>query len=322
MWKQLLGLIALACAFASPALADAYPSKPIRILLGFSGGGADDILARLIAPRLAERLGQPVVVESRPGASGTIAALATAKAPADGHHLMLGSSASLSTTVSLYRNLGYNLLNDFSFVTTVASSGQILAAHPSLPARSIEQLVAYARTSGKPVPYGSTGVASSAHLAMELLQGLTGVQFLHVPYKGSSQLVAALVGGEVMMGFSSAGAVKPMLESGRLNALGVSSLKRLGNATAGLRTIAEQGYPAYDVTFTLGILAPAGTPPEIVKRLNTEIGEILKAEDIRKRIADQGMEAGASTPEAYKALMRSNIEQWAKVIKDANISIE
>ncbi len=135
-------------------------------------------------------------------------------------------------------------------------------------------------------------------------------------------LAAALVGGEVMMGFSSAGAVKPLLDSGRLKALGVSSLKRLGNAPAGLRTIAEQGFPAYDVTFTLGILAPAGTPPEIVNRLNTEISAILKAEDIRNRIAEQGMEAGTSTPEEYKALMRSNIEQWAKVIKDANIKIE
>jgi len=300
--------------------ADAYPNRPIRVLVGFPAGGSDDYAARIIGPRLAERLGQPVIVDNRPGAASTTAAEITARSNPDGHTLMLGLSAILASSRSLYPRLGYELLTDFSYVSRVATAGNVLLAHPSLPARSVSDLVAMARSTPKAIRYGSAGVASTPHLAMELLQNRTGIELLHVPYKGGAPAVIALTGGEVQIGFASVAAAIVQINAKRLNALAVTTKQRT-RALPGVPTVAESGYPGFDVTNTFGILAPARTPATVVKLLSTEIRNIVETDDVRTSLATQGLEATGSTPAEWKDIMKAESEQWARVIKDANITL-
>lgn len=324
MWKQLLCTTILAHAsfsvWAAGGIADAYPSRPIRLILGFPTGGADDYIARLIGPKLTERIGQTVNVDNRPGATSTIAAEITARANPDGYTLILGLNPALAASGSLYPQLRYDLLKDFSYISVVATSGGVLLAHPSIKAKSVSELVALARSNPKAIRYGSAGLASTSHLAMEMLQRRTGMELLHVPYKGAGPAVIALTGGEVQIGFSSVASAMSMIQAKRLHALAASSAKRTV-ALPEVPTVAESGFPGFEVTNTYGILAPAGTPAAVVKLLNAELRNIVRMDEIRAKFVEQGLEATGSTPDEWRALMEAEVSQWARVIKDAQITV-
>lgn len=302
MWTRLLpAVLAAAASFGAAAATtgtDTYPTKPIRMIIGFPPGGSDDYLARIVGPKLTERLGQSVIVENRAGAAGNVGAELTSHANPDGYTLFLGPISTLAASVSLYPKLGYDLLKDFSYITPVATQTNVLLAHPTVPAKSFQELVAYAR-GGKSLRYGSVGQGSGSHLAMELLKRRTGMALQHIPYKGGGPAVIALTGGEVDIGFVALSVAVPMIEAKRLNALAVTSAKRLA-ALPSVPTIAESGVPGFNMIASFGILAPAGTPAALVKRLNAEIRSILEMEDVRAKFAARGMDAEAATPDAFE----------------------
>src|ERR1043166_985827 len=323
MWKRLICTAILAQAgvsvWAAGGTADSYPSKPVRIIDGFAAGGNTDYMARLIGAKLTERFGQTVIVENRPGATGNIGAEITARANPDGYTLFMGNSMVLSVSRSLYPKLVYDLLKDFSCISRGATAAQVLVTHPSVPARAVSEFVASARLKPKAISYGSSGVASPGHLVMELLQSRTGMELLHVPYKGGPPSISALAGGEVRIAATSLAAALPMIEAKRLNVLAVTSAKRM-SALPGVPTVAESGFPGFDVVYTLGVLAPTGTPAAIVKLLNAEILNFVQTDDVRAKFAAQGLEAAGSTPNEFRAVVEAEIAVWGRVIKDANIT--
>lgn len=322
MWKGLLCAAIFACAncgvWAASGNAESYPNKPIRVIDSFPPGGSSDYMARVIGAKLTERFGQPVIVDNRAGASGNLGAEIVARANPDGYTLFLAVSAGLASSPSLYRKLGYDVLKDFSYISRVATGPQILLVHPSVPAKSLAELAAFARSNPKALRYGSGSVGSLGHLTTEMLLSRIAVKILHVPYKGAGPLFVALSGGEVQLGFTSVAAI-PLVQAKRLNAVAISGAKRLA-VLPQVPTVAESGYPGFNATNTFGMLAPAGTPAAIVKLLNAEIRYIVQNDDIKAKFTAQGLEAGASTPAEYKAIIKAEMTQWARVIKDAQIT--
>jgi len=323
MWNRIVcAALVTAASFGiagSSAGADSYPSRPIRIIDGFPPGGSADFMARIIGPKLTERWGQPVIVENRPGASSTLGATVTARASPDGHTLMLGVMTPLAVGPILYPNVGYDLLKDFEFVTWVGIGANVLLANPSVPVKSVAELVELARSRPKPMSYGTSGVGSIGHLAMELLKLRTGMTLVHVPYKGGAPSVVGVVSGEVEVAMASVASVATMIQTKKLTALAVTSAKRT-SALPGVPTIAESGVAGFDVTQYFGVLAPAGTPAEVVKLLNAEIRRIVQMDEVKAKFATQALEPAASTPEQFRSSMKAEIEQWARVIKEAKIT--
>ena len=299
----------------------AFPSRPVRIIDAFAAGGGTDIMARLIGERLTESVKQPIVVDNRPGAGGNVGAEIAAKASPDGHTLFLAAVPAVAPSATLYPRLAYNALKDFAYVTLVASGTYVLFVQPALHVRSVADLIAAAKASPGKLSYGSTGVGGPAHLAGELLKSRAGVDILHVAYKGTPPILAAVSAGAVHLGYLTLAGVLPSWKAGRINALAVTSAKRVKGAPE-LPTIAESGLPGYDVTPWYGMLVPAGTGAQLVKRLNAEIGRILQTPDIQEKFAVQGLEATASTPEQFRQIMRAEIDKWAKVIKQAGIKAQ
>jgi tripartite-type tricarboxylate transporter receptor subunit TctC len=324
MWKLLIcgGLLASvafgACAADTEA---AYPRRALRVIVGFPPGGSDDYIARVIGPKLTERLGQPVVVENVSGAAANIAAASVAHAASDGYVLFIGPTSLLAASRSLYRKLDYDLLRDFDFVSLVATGPTVLLANPALPVRSLSDLVVLAKSKPNDVRYGSAGIGSLAHLAMELLQTRANIELLHVPYKGAAPNAMALTAGEIDISFAGVSSSSSMIKSKRLNALAVSGLNRVASLPD-VPTIAESGFPGFNVINTYGVLAPAGTPPHIIKLLNGELQVILQMDDVKAKFAMQGLDPGGSTPAVYRATTEAEAVQWARVVKDANISTE
>lgn len=321
MWRKLLCAVLLIYNTNGAWSADAYPNKAIRIIDGFAPGGSADYMARVIAPKLSERLGQPVIVENRPGAGSNIGAAFVAHANPDGYTLMLGSVTALSSSPSLYRKLDYDLLKDFAYVTRVATAANVLVAHPSISANSVAELVALSRSKAEPMRYGSAGVGSPGHLFMEQLALLTGMKLLHVPYKGGSPAIAGLLAGDVQLSFSSITATLAMIRANRLKALATSGATRSA-ALPGAPTIAESGVQGFEARNPFGILAPAGTPVAVVNLLNAEIGNILKMDDVKAKFAAQGFDASGSTADEFRAITEAETKLWARVVKEAHISIE
>ena len=322
MWKRLLAAaLGVSASFAACAAAsvESYPARPIRIIIGFPPGGSDDYLARVIGPKLAERLGQNVVVDNRSGAASNLGAELTARANPDGYTLFLGPISTLAASVTLYPKLGYDLLNDFSYVTLVATQTNVLLAHPSTAVRSFQELVAQARK--KPMRYASVGQGSGSHLAMELLRRRTGMVLQHIPYNGGGPAGTALLAGEVDIGFVALSVAVPQIEAKRLNALAVTSLKRLA-ALPTVPTIAESGVPGFNMVASFGILAPSATPAALVQRLNTELRTILDMEDVRKSFAVRGMDAESSTPADFKTRTQAMVVELGRIIRDANIRLD
>jgi tripartite-type tricarboxylate transporter receptor subunit TctC len=305
-------------AVAGGALAQAYPTKPIRLVVPFAPGGPADIQARLIGPKLTEAWGQPVVVENRPGGNTIIATELTARAEPDGH-LVQVISAGFAINTSLYAKLPYDSLRDFAPVTQLTSGPAIVVVHPSLPARSVKALIQLARSRPGQLTYGSAGLPSQ--LAVELYKVMTGTDMVHVPYKGAAPAMVDLIAGHVQVSFPTIIGGLSHARSGRLRALATTGAKR-SPATPDLPTMIEAGLPGYEAANWFGTAVPAKTPPAIVSKLSQEIARVLRLPDVGERLLSQGMEPTTSTPEEFAAYIRSEMTKWAKVVKASGAKAE
>ncbi|MDB5930488.1 MAG: Tripartite tricarboxylate transporter family receptor [Polaromonas sp.] len=314
----LLGSVTPLQAQAQPA---AYPTRPIRLVVPFTPGGSTDILARAIGQELTRAWGQSVVVDNVPGAGGAIGADKVAKAPADGYTLLMGHIGTLAVNPSLYPKLPYNPVKDFAPVAWVARVPNVLVVHPSVPARTLKELVALAKAQPGQLNYGSGGNGSAANLATEYFKLQTGTSLLHIPYRGTAPAVTDLMGGQLQVLFTGAPAVMAQLKSGQLRALAVSSPQRLG-ALPELPTVAESGYPGFEADQWYGVVAPAGTPPDIIGRLNRQINEALKSPELGKRLEAEGAVAMPGTPEVFGRLIATEITRWKPVIGSGRVKAD
>jgi tripartite-type tricarboxylate transporter receptor subunit TctC len=314
-----VAVLLAASIFSAELHAQAFPAKPIRILVGFTPGAGVDIAMRLIAPRMGETLGQQIIVDNRPGAGGNIAAELGARAPADGYTLFAaGAPAAISQT--LYSKLSYDLLKDFEAIALVASVSQLLVVHPSLPAKTVKEFVAIAKGSGNELTYASTGSGSTPHLAAELLRLHAGIRLLHVPYKGTPPAVTDLMAGHVTFMFANALSVLPHVQSSRLRALAITTAKRSA-ITSNLPTVAET-YPGYESGSWYGLAAPTGTPKEAVTRVHDAVTRAMQLPEIREKFVAQGAEPLSGAPQDAAAYMRSEVAKWGKVVRAAGAKAE
>jgi tripartite-type tricarboxylate transporter receptor subunit TctC len=318
--KTVLATTLLAATAASAFAAD-YPTKPIRLVVPFAAAGTTDFLARAIAQKLGHNLGTTVIVDNRPGAGGNIGSDIVAKSDPDGYTLLLGTVGTHAINASLYKKMPYDTVKDFAPITLVASVPNIVVVNPSVPVKSIKELLALAKSKPGQLSFASSGNGSSIHLSGELFKSMAGVDMLHVPYKGSGPAVADLVGGQVNLMFDNMPSSLPHVKSGRLRAIAVTSAKR-SPAAPDLPTIAESGVPGYEAVAWFGVLAPAGTPPAIVKKLNAEIIKVLKSPDVAERLSSQGAEPVSNTPEQFSAYIKSEMAKWAKVIKASGAQVD
>lgn len=321
----LLGTVAVLLATgAAPVYAQSaaqpYPSRPARIIAGYSPGGSTDIMARIVAQKLTEAFQQQVVVENRPGANGNIAAETTAKAPPDGYTLLMAANG-FTINASLYKTLPYNPTRDFSPITLFALIPNLLVVHPSLPVKSVRDMITLARGKPDQLTHGSSGTGSPGHLAGEVFKLMANVRFIHVAYKGSSQALIDLLGGHLQLAFPTIPAVMPYLKSGKLRALGVTSIKRSASLPE-IATVAEAGVPGYEVVGWYGILAPAGVPRDIIVRLNGEITKALRLADMQERLLRDGADPVGNTPDEFRAYVESDVVKWSKVIQAAGVRFE
>jgi tripartite-type tricarboxylate transporter receptor subunit TctC len=303
------------------ATAQDYPAKPIRFIAPNLPGGPTDILARLLAQKLSEAWGQPVVVENRAGAGGNIATEFVAKAPADGYTMVTGNNATFAANVSLYKKLPFDPVKDFAPVLLVATQPNILVVHPSLPARSVKELIAFAKAHPGQLNYGNSGIGAAAHLAAELFKSMTGTKIESIPYKSAAPALTDLIAGECHLMFATSLSVQQHIQAKKLRALAVTTAKRIRSFPE-LPTIAEAGVPGFEATTWHGVLVPAKTPVAIVNKLNAEINRILQMPDVRERLAGMGAEVVGGTPRQFADHIQREIPKWAKVIKDANVKIE
>jgi tripartite-type tricarboxylate transporter receptor subunit TctC len=302
---------------AGLAFGQAYPSKPIRIIVPFAPGGVADTSARAVSERLGARLGQPVVVENRPGASGNIGTAAVAASAPDGYTLLLGFDGTMVINPHVYASLPWQTLRDFAPVTKLGDATLILVAHPSVPAKDVRELVSLKQ----PFSYGTAGTGSTPHLAGELLAQRTGIALTHVPYKGGGQAMGDVVGGQIPLVYTAVATAQQFVRNGRLKGLGVSAAKRSGSLPE-VPTFVESGLEGFVVDSWVGILAPAKTPREVLERLQQEIAAVLGEPEIRSRYATLGIEPVGNTPREYAEQIRADLARWAKVVKQANIRIE
>lgn len=303
------------------AIADQYPSKPIRMIVPFPPGGSTDIVARLVSARLAERVKQPVVVENRAGVGGTLGSDFAAKAPADGYTLLLGTNATLAIAVGMYSKLPYHPLRDFTPISLVATSPSVLVVHPSVPANSVQQLINYAKANPGKLTFGSAGNGSSAHLCGEMFKTAASVDMVHVPYKGGAPAVSDLVGGQITVMFAGLAETLAHVRAGKLRALAVTSARRTATEPT-LPTIAESGLPDYEFNQWFGVLAPAGTPREVVRQLNAALLAIMEMPEVRDRLLGQGLEAVSSTPEQFGAYIKSEMNKMVQVVKASGARVD
>ncbi len=310
------GLLALLIV-GSPAAQTTYPEKPIRLIVGFPPGSQSDAVARLLGQRLAESLGQPVLVDNAAGAGGNIAADRVAKAAPDGYTLGLLAQPQLAINPSLYK-LAYDPVKDFAPVSQVSAVPTMLVVHNAVPAKNVQELIKLARARPGELTFASSGSGSAAHMAAELFKSVAGLDIRHIPYKGVVAAIPDLLGGRVTMAFLTMSAALPPVRGGKLRALAVTSLRR-SSAAPELPTIAESGYPGFEFTAWQGLLAPARTPATIVGKLHLETVKALALPDLRAKFADLGIEGVGNSPDEFAALIKSEIPKWAKVIKESGI---
>jgi tripartite-type tricarboxylate transporter receptor subunit TctC len=319
-YALLLGAALAAASAGVHGQTSAFPAKPIRLVLPYPPGGGSDIIARPLAQRLSETLRQQVIVDNRGGAGGNIGMELAAKSPPDGHTIVLALTAQLAVNPSLYQKLPYDPIKDFEPITLLATGPYILVVHPSLPVKSVKELIALARARPNQVTYASSGSGSGGHLANELLNSMAKVKMLHVPYKGGGPALVSVMSGQTEVLFATWAAGKPHIESGRIRALAVSTAKRLSGVD--LPTVAEAALPGYDAGVWYALLAPAGTPREVVSKLNAEILRALAHPDLKTVLARASIEPVGSTPEELAKFMTSEIAKWAKVVKEANVRVD
>jgi len=312
----------LACAaLATPAFAQpAYPSKPVRIISIFAPGGGNDVICRLVAQQLTERLKQQVIVENRVGANGIVGTEAVARAAPDGYTFTLIPSGH-TVNASMYKKLPFDSLKDFTPITLAGSGPLVLAVHPSLPVKNVRELIALAKSRPGQLTYVSSGIGASGHLAGALFDTMTGTKMEHIPYKGMSLAVSDLMGGQVSMTFGTSLSVIPHVRTGRLRALATTGAQR-SPALPDLPTVAESGVPGYEAGLWYGFVGPARMPPEIVQRLNAEIVAILAQSDTREKLASQGLDARSSTPDEFARVLAADIVRWAAVVQKLGLQAE
>jgi tripartite-type tricarboxylate transporter receptor subunit TctC len=316
--RHFLGLAALAM-FGAAAAQD-YPTKPIRAIVPFPPGGVVDIVARTVGQKMSEGLGQALVIENRGGASGSIGTDVAAKAPADGYNVLFGFDTH-AVNPHIYKTIRFDTLKDFAPVALIVNIPLVVAALPSFPASSMKELVDLAKAKPGAYSYASVGAGSSGHLATEQFKLLTGIDLVHVPYKGGAPAVTDLLGGQVNLAVIAAGAAVPHLRAGRLKGLAVSGAQRSG-AMPNVPTMAEAGYPQLQSGAWVGLLVPAGTPAPVIARLNAEVLKAIKDPALVAKLAEQSIEVAGSTPEQFGAFIRAEHEKWGKLIKDARLNIE
>ena len=306
-------------AFATLAAAQSYPDKAVRMVVGMAPGGSNDTIARMISAELTKAMGQPVVVENRPGANSVIATTEIAKARPDGHSLMLVISSHVTNTL-LYPNLNYKL-SDFAPVSVIADTPFLLIANPKFAPNTVQEVIKLAKDSNGAVDFGSPGLGSTQHISLELMNQLAGVRMNHIPYKGGAPAQADLLAGVIPLIFATPTQSLPMLQDGRLKAIAVTSTKRLPQLP-NVPTIAESGLPGYDATVWFGVVAPAGTPKPVIETLNRHITAIVKRPDIQAQLEKMGLNPVASTPEAFQQLLDSELKKWSEVIKTSGLKLE
>ena len=320
--------VRLGCSLCALALGAAallahgqdYPTKSIRFIVPYPPGGVADTFSRALAQQLTERVGQPVVVENKPGGSMIIGAEAAARSPADGHTLFLGSVSSLAMNVGMFKKLPYDPVKDFSPVSVAFYTPLFLMVNPQVPANSVGELIAYARSNPRALNFASVGVGSSTHLAGELFSTIAGIDLVHVPYKGSSQVLPDILSGRVQMYFDG-GTLLTQARAGKVRLLAVTSSRRVG-ALPGVPTMIEAGVPGYEVVIWFGVVAPAGTPRPVVDRLSREIAEIVRHPAFKQRFVELGVEPSGNTPEAFAELIRMDTQKWVKLLRDAGVRPE
>jgi len=314
----LAALFAVTLGAAQHAGAQAYPVKPIRLVVGFAPGGGTDYVARAVAPKLSEALGQPIVVENKPGASGMVGADLVAKSAPDGYTLAVAAAGAMTIAPNLYANPPFDTLKDFDPVTLIVSSPFVLVLHPSVPAKSLAEFTALAKAKPGSLNFGSAGTGGAPHLAGELYKKMAGVNIVHVPYKGLAPALADLLGGQVQAVFADIGLTLKQIEAGKLTPIAVTGSRRF-SALPEVPTMAEAGLPGYTAETWYGIAAPAGTPHALIARLHSELSKLLAAPELQKQFAAQGLVLVALSPSEFAKRMRDDFNKWAKLIKEANI---
>lgn len=318
--RQLLVLPAMAISL--PAFSQAgYPSKPITVLVPFAAGGTTDILGRLVARHLATRLGGTVIVDNKSGAGGGIGAAMVAKAVGDGHTLLMGTIGTHAINQYLYKKLAYDPFKDFAPVSLVAMVPNVLVVHPSLPVKSVKDLIVHAKTNPDKLTYGSAGNGTSIHLCGAKFEQMAQVAMQHVPYRGSAPAIADLLGGQISCMFDNLPSAMPHIKSGGLRAIAITTAKRSATLPD-LPSIAESGVPGYDASSWFGLWAPAATPAALVARLNSEVNAILSQADVKQVLREQGAEAAFGTPEQFAAFIQAEAGKWSKVVKAANVQLD
>jgi tripartite-type tricarboxylate transporter receptor subunit TctC len=306
---------------ATLALAQEFPAKPIRMIVPFAPGGPNDVLGRIVAQKLSEQIGQQVIVDNRSGAGGSTGTAAAAAAPPDGYTLLFSGTSSLAINPSLYSKLPYDALRDFAPVSLAGTAPSLLATHPSVPARTLKELIAVAKASPGKLNYASGGVGGTPHLAGELFKSLARVDLVHVPFRGAGPALVALASGQVDMYIGGISSVLPMVRDRRIRPIAVTSAKRTPLMPE-MPTFIESGMPGYEVVNWYAVVAPAATPKPVVTKLNGEVVKALASPDVKKRFADLGTDAASSTPDQLAAYHREDLARWAKVIKAAKIQPE
>ena len=313
--------LVLALTLAESTAAQGYPVKPIRFVVPYVPGGNTDILSRLLGQKINEAWRQQVIIDNRPGAAGTVGAELVARAPADGYTIIMGTFGNIIVANSLYKSLKYDPLKDFAPVALVSLPPGILVEHPAVPAQNVRELIAYAKLNPGRLNYGSPGTGAWNHLFFELFNASAGVAIVHVPYKGIAPAVIDLLGGQVQLAISAFPTALPHVKSGKLRALAVTSIKRSG-LMAEVPTIAESGLPGYEAAGWFGVLAPAGTPPSVVTKLNTEINRILELPEVKASLASDGAEPAGGSPAQMADSARAASIKWGKIIRELNIRTE
>jgi tripartite-type tricarboxylate transporter receptor subunit TctC len=314
-----LGTLGASCAFAQGAAN--YPSKPIRILVPFPAAGTTDILARAVGNEMQKAWGQPVVVENRPGAGGNLGSDVVAKAAPDGYTLLVGAVSPQAINVTLYPKMPYDVMRDFAHITLIAVVPNLLEVHPSVPVKTVKELIDLAKSKPGALSYASSGSGTSIHLSAELFKSMAGVDMLHIPYKGSAPAITDLMAGQVQLMFDNLPSSIAQVKAGRLRAIAVTTLTR-SPALPDVPTIAESGLPGYDASSWFGMHAPAGTPKDIVNKIHGVVAKALRTPEMIERLSTQGAQPVGNTPEEFTEFVRAEIAKWAKVVKASGARVD
>ena len=315
-----LACTALCVGFAGMAMAQGYPNKPVKLVVPYPPGGPTDIVARLVAQKLGDQMGQPFVIENKPGAGGNPGAEAVARSAPDGYTLLVATTAH-AINPSLFSKLNYQLLKDLSPVTQLTSGPLVIVANPALPAKNVTELIALAKSKSGGLNFASSGNGQSTHLSAELFSAMAGVKMSHIPYKGSAPALTDVMGGQTDLMFDTMLSSMPHVKAGKLKALAVTSTQRSPIAPE-LPTVAESGLPGYEAIAWNGLLAPAGTPNEVVARLNAELKKVLEQPEVKQRFEAQGFTASWNSPEAFESFLKAEVDKWAKVVKVSGAKVD